>query len=118
MYYYIMKNLLHYITCSRKAAVAAVAVGAGVLCVDSPAFNTDVYATRSALADGRWVKIAVDRSGMHRISESTLRSWGFSDPSKVKVYGYGGAPIGDALAERTYIDDVPQAPSAMTPKDS
>lgn len=116
MYYYIMKNLLHYITCSRKAAVAAVAVGAGVLCVDSPAFNTDVYATRSALADGRWVKIAVDRSGMHRISESTLRSWGFSDPSKVKVYGYGGAPTGDALAERTYIDDVPQAPSAMTPQ--
>ena len=54
------------------------------------ALPIDTYATESALKDGHWVKISVSETGMHLISNSNLQKWGFSDPSKVHVYGYGG----------------------------
>ncbi len=46
-------------------------------------------APKSVLATGRWVKIHIDSSGIYKISHSTLAEWGFPDPSKVYVYGYG-----------------------------
>lgn len=54
------------------------------------ALSLDTYASESALKDGRWVKISVSETGIHLISNSNLKKWGFSDPSKVHVYGYGG----------------------------
>lgn len=74
------------------------------------AFDLSVYAEKSKLASGTWVKVAVTGGGMHCIPESTLRSWGFSDPSKVKVYGYGARRLPEQLNE-TYADDLPQTPS-------
>lgn len=71
------------------------------------AFDLSHYAAESRLTSGHWVKIAVDDSGMHRITASTLRRWGFSDPSAVRIYGYGGQRIADALTETNYIDDLP-----------
>ena len=71
------------------------------------AFNVDVYAPTSVLASGKWVKISVEETGVHFISASSLRSWGFKNPSAVRIYGYGGAPIADRLTESTYIDDLP-----------
>ena len=72
------------------------------------------YRSVSALAEGRWVKIKVTESGMYQIPASTLRQWGFTDPSKVRVYGYGGAPISDILTSSTYIDDLPRTASETT----
>ncbi|MDE6813200.1 MAG: hypothetical protein K2J28_05145 [Duncaniella sp.] len=63
----------------------------------SSAFPTDVYAPASVLSSGRWIKVSVEESGMHYIPAATLRSWGFSDPSKVRIFGYGGARIYDQL---------------------
>lgn len=80
------------------------------------AWNPDSYASSSVLSEGRWVKIKVTRSGMHVISASTLRQWGFSDIEKVRVYGYGGAPISDVLSKDNYCDDLPLNPSEMTPQ--
>ena len=49
------------------------------------------YADHSVLAEGRWVKISVPASGIYQLTDKLLRNAGFADPSRVKVYGYGGA---------------------------
>jgi len=89
--------------------VAAVAL----LCMSAPhtaALPIARYATESRLSTGSWVKIAVDASGMHNIPESTLRSWGFSNPQNVKVFGYGAQRLPEVL-DNSYADDLPQTPS-------
>lgn len=43
-----------------------------------------------------------------------MRQWGFSDPAKVKIHGYGGRRIADALTEANYADDLPEAASVAT----
>ncbi len=80
------------------------------------AFSTDTYAPKSVLAEGRWVKISVDATGLYCISDAELKKRGFADPSKVKVYGYGGQRISDILTQDTYIDDLPQVQSVHTSK--
>ncbi len=74
------------------------------------AFKLDTYAASSRLSSGKWVRVSVAATGMHCISESMLRSWGFSDPSKVRVYGYGAKRLPDQLTT-AYIDDLPQTAS-------
>ncbi len=78
------------------------------------AFKLSTYADSSALSEGKWVKVRVSKSGLHMISASDLKNWGFSDPSKVNVYGYGGAQISDVLD--SYIDDLPMTASVKTEK--
>ncbi len=78
------------------------------------AFAPDTYAPASALAEGRWVRISVSETGMHLVSNSDLRSWGFTDPSKVRVYGYGGRRIADQFTASTYVDDLPVVQSETT----
>lgn len=80
----------------------------------SRAFSPDFYASQSVLASGNWVKIRIERSGLYQIPASTLRSWGFSDPSRVKIYGYGGRRIDDNLSEATFVDDLPPTPSVAS----
>lgn len=80
------------------------------------AFDTSVFAENSRLADGRWMKISVDADGMYMLTPSQLRSWGFSDISKVRVYGYGGRRLPDVLRAADYRDDIPEVPSVLTDK--
>ena len=54
------------------------------------ALNASHYASRSQLADGLWVKIAVYQSGIHQITYRELNRWGFSNPDAVTIFGYGG----------------------------
>ncbi|MGM9778555.1 MAG: Por secretion system protein, partial [Prevotella sp.] len=49
------------------------------------------YATNSVLREGRWAKIRVGESDIHQLTPEIVKKAGFSDLSKVKVYGYGGA---------------------------
>lgn len=67
------------------------------------------YAATSMLSSGRWVKVNATQSGLHTISRQTLRNFGFSDPAKVYVYGYGGGMISEALTDR-HPDDLPALP--------
>lgn len=101
----VMMNFLRYIY-----------VFAMVLCVGfgAEAFAPDVYAPSSVLSNGKWVKISVEKSGMHCISTSQLKEWGFSDPTRVGIYGYGGRMLSDVLSESTYIDDLPAVASIVT----
>ena len=73
------------------------------------------FAKKSVLADGKWVRVAVDATGMYQISDSELRAMGFANPQKVRVYGKGGR----ALPEGLHVlmpDDLPQLPSVRTAK--
>lgn len=74
------------------------------------ALAPDTYASSSRLSAGRWLKISVDRDGMYLLTDQQLRSWGFTSPERVKVYGYGGKRLPDRL-DSGYIDDLPQTPS-------
>jgi hypothetical protein len=101
-----MKILLEKI--QYIVAVAALLLVGGVQA--SFAFSTDYYAENSRLAQGRWVKISVSQSGMYLLTEQQLRQWGFTDPSQVKVYGYGALRQPDRL-NNDFLDDLPQTPS-------
>lgn len=78
------------------------------------AFDLTAYADTSVLASGKWVKISVEQSGMHCITPATLKSWGFNDPARVRVHGYGGEMLSDILSADTYIDDLPRVASTVT----
>ena len=78
------------------------------------ALPAEHYTANSALSQGRWMKVRIDNDGLYRIPVSTLRSWGFSDLSRVRVFGYGGRRISDALTADQYIDDLPVAPCELT----
>lgn len=101
-----MKIALHNI--SLRFALVMLIVVAGALRV--AALPLETYAADSKLASGNWVKISVDATGMYLISDSQLRSWGFSNPQAVKVYGYGARRLPEAL-DSSFLDDLPQAPS-------
>lgn len=68
------------------------------------------YAQKSKLAEGTWVKIGVDKTGVYSISYDELRQMGFSNPEKVSLYGRGGRRMSEALATNSGIplisDDV------------
>ena len=72
------------------------------------------YADHSVLQTGSWAKIRIPESGFYQLTDALLKSAGFSDPSKVKIYGYGGALqpeqlTGDYL---TATDDLQEVPTA------
>ena len=73
------------------------------------AYDAARYAPHSKLAEGRWVKIAVDHSGIFQITAADARNWGFPDLSKVHVYGFGGAPLSEVLSADA-PDDLPAVP--------
>ena len=69
--------------------------------------SADAFAANSVLSSGRWLKIAVNQTGVHRIPYSTLSSWGFSSPANVSVFGFGGQMVPQVnSADRP--DDLPQ----------
>lgn len=77
------------------------------------AFDLTHYADTSRLATGKWVKVAVNETGIHQITASDASKWGFNDLSKVRVFGFGGAPMNDTL-RTTIPDDLPQVPVLRT----
>ncbi|MDE6006980.1 MAG: type IX secretion system sortase PorU [Muribaculaceae bacterium] len=73
------------------------------------------YADNSVLSTGRWARVKVSTSGMHLITDTELRNLGFSDPSKVRVYGRGGKQCTPGYTTGT-PDDLPLQPSVRTQK--
>lgn len=64
--------------------------------------------TSSLLSQGRWVKVHVDTTSVYRIPYTMLRDWGFSDPDKIIVAGYGSVERAHTLD--TAPDDLPILP--------
>lgn len=71
--------------------------------VSVQAYSTSYYATTSRLNSGHWVKIATDSEGVYQLTYDKLRELGFSDPSKVQVYGYGALQFTD----NTFVSGAP-----------
>lgn len=68
------------------------------------------YASHSVLAQGRWVKIGITEDGVYRLTPSALQEMGFSDLSRVKLYGYGGHVQDEELDADTDFDDLEEVP--------
>ena len=74
--------------------------------------SNERYADHSILQSGTWAKIRIPESGFYQLTDAFIKKAGFSDPSKVKLYGYGGALqpeqlTGDYLAETDDLKEVP-----------
>ena len=70
------------------------------------------YAEHSVLREGNWAKIRVSESGFYHLSDALIKKAGFSDASRVKIYGYGGALqpeklTGDYLTTTDDLQEVP-----------
>ncbi|MBQ8257034.1 MAG: type IX secretion system sortase PorU [Bacteroidaceae bacterium] len=70
---------------------------------------TSRYAGNSVLATGRWVKIRVSERGIHQITAEQLSKMGFTNPSKVRLYGYGGNILPKTNIH-TLVDDLCEVP--------
>ena len=75
--------------------------------------KSSVYAGNSVLSSGKWAKIRVSKTGIHRLTSDVIRKAGFSDLSKVKIYGYGGALVPELLTQDyiTSHDDLQEIPT-------
>ena len=70
------------------------------------------YVQHSVLQSGKWAKIRISGSGIYQLSAALIRKCGFSDITKVKVYGYGGALQPESLTGE-YLkatDDLKEVP--------
>ena len=108
-----MNKLYSAIISPVAAVITAVIIAAGVP-VASHAFPVDSYAETSKLAQGKWVKIRIPATGLYMVTTSDLRRYGFSNPSAVRVMGYGGQRINDVLTAANYVDDLMAAPQEAT----
>ncbi|MDE6317618.1 MAG: type IX secretion system sortase PorU, partial [Muribaculaceae bacterium] len=107
--YHTIKNIKIHL-----AAIVAVCIS--LIPSGARAFDLSTYAEASRLADGRWVKISIKSDGIYMLSNAQLRKMGFTDPSKVHVYGYGGRQLSDYMTRSSYIDDLPVVPVLRTDK--
>ena len=81
-----------------------------LICVFSCAMvmaDGSIYATTSALSEGKWIKISVKETGFYKLTYSELKKMGFSNPEKVSIHGYGGWPMDEDFSKAVYNDDVP-----------
>lgn len=67
------------------------------------------YAAHSVLSAGRWVKIRVADNGVHMLTHYKLRQMGFHNPSKVRLYGYGGHLLSESDPD-LWCDDLCEVP--------
>ena len=71
------------------------------------------WAASSVLAAGKWVKISLKEDGIYHLTNSQLRSMGFSNPQNIRVYGYGGHQQAELIQADTDWDDL--SPVALLP---
>ena len=65
------------------------------------------WKTSSVLASGKWVKVKTSEQGIHKITYDQLRSWGFTNPANVNLYGNGGYML-PKMNSDFYYDDLEQ----------
>lgn len=97
----------------RALMLAAALVVCLAGCIDIWGRPAGYYTSSSRLSSGKWVKIKVEKTGIQVLTRSTLSAMGFTDISKVNVYGYGGAPISEHLTDYQ-PDDLPLLPCVRT----
>jgi hypothetical protein len=69
-------------------------------------FSAD-YAPNSILSTGKWMQLKVSENAIYKLTYDDIRKMGFNDPSKIKIYGYGGWILEQNFT-KPYIDDLPE----------
>lgn len=81
-----------------------------IILAASPLCASDIK--ESLLSDGRWMKVAVDTTGVHLLPIEMLMAMGFSDIDRITVAGYGSVERAHSLASAP--DDLPVLPVRRT----
>lgn len=98
-----MKQVFITILCLCCATIQAIAADA-----------LFTYAEHSVLQQGKWVKISVEETGIHRLSYEDIKAMGFDRPENIKVFGYGGNLLPEHFnKEARPADDLPEIPIFM-----
>lgn len=74
--------------------------------------STGEWAGHSLLATGNWYKIAIEKSGMHKLTYKQLQDIGLENPASVRVYGTGARQLPEKFSEG-YVDDLTLLPVYM-----
>lgn len=90
----------------RRFGHVAVSLIVAAVCQYAMAFTPEFYRSSSVLSTGRWVKIAVPATGLYRLTPQRLKQMGFNDPSRVRVFGNGGARMSDIMTALYFKDDL------------
>ncbi len=69
------------------------------------AVNAYTWKASSVLSSGKWVKVKTAGKGIYKVSYDKLKSWGFSAPGLVNVYGSGGFKQSESLNDPP-VDDL------------
>lgn len=104
-----MKLYKYILYFNHLCKIAGTLVSAIMFVFSGNAASIERYATTSALASGKWVKIDITTPGLQTLSRQTLKNFGFNDPKSVYVYGYGGRMISEILSDK-HPDDLPATP--------
>ena len=80
-----------------------------VMALTAQAFNPAIYANKSKLASGKWVRIAIPENGVYELTNAELQAMGFSSPQNVRIFGYGGHMLSEKLYG-TAPNDMVQVP--------
>ncbi|WP_321318360.1 type IX secretion system sortase PorU [Labilibaculum sp.] len=70
------------------------------------------YVNSSVLQSGKWVKIAIDTTAVHKITYSQLIEMGISNPENIRIYGSGGGML-PKMNNEDSLDDLPNNPIYM-----
>lgn len=82
-------------------------------CPLASAISSSFFAENSKLASGHWAKLEIKTDGIYELTDSELKSLGFNNPSKVKIFGHRGIMLSESLEALTY-DDIQQIPALYT----
>ncbi|MFO7670262.1 MAG: type IX secretion system sortase PorU [Bacteroidales bacterium] len=74
--------------------------------------STGNWAGQSVLSSGNWFKIAVEESGMHRLTYEQLKEIGIQNPASVRVYGTGARQLPEKFSKGS-VDDLRPVPVYM-----
>ena len=97
--YYAILSYKYVISSKRAASKAPVEI----------IIPQERYTDNSVLSEGKWYKIKIAESGIYKLTYSSLRSMGFNDPSRVRLFGYGGAVLPETDLQNL-TDDLPEQP--------
>ena len=64
-----------------------------------------ITSNSSLLASGNWLKIGINKTGVYKITYDEIKKAGISNPSNIRIFGYGGAPLPTSNKE-TAPDDL------------
>lgn len=71
--------------------------------------SAGIWSSASLLASGKWYRIKVAENGLYKLTYAQLQELGFTDPSKVRLFGYGSGMLPEVPGKRT-LDDMAEVP--------